>query len=192
MSFIKNILAALLRRLRLLGPELVRYNDLKAFPMVNSITLSSDMNTLYLIDNGRAIPFKLQKDKMILVGLLKGQITVATSMAPDEKMEALESGTIDSSSSGALLRGGDAQKGGTVKVEVASNTQWTVAFNRGSRSMALIGAVEINPGLTSEDPDPLRPQGFLFNLNEVVVGISRIGNALILTSLLRDEEKLSS
>lgn len=191
MSFIKNILAALLRRLRLLAPELVRYNDLKAYPMVNSITLSSDMTTLYLIDDGRAISFKLQKDKMILVGLLKGQITVATSLAPDEKLEAMESGTADASTSGTLLRVGEAAKSGTVKVAVEANAQWTVAFNRGTRSMALIGAVEINPGLASEDPDPLRPKGFLFNLSEVVVGINRVENALIFTTLRRDE-KLSS
>ena len=186
MSFIKNILAPLLRRLRLLGPETARYNDLKAYPMVNSITLSTDMNTLYLIDADRAIPFALQKEKMILVVLLKGQIAVATSLSADEMADATagSTGTSELSATDTLLRG-EANKSGTVKVEVTPKGQWTVVFNRLFQSMALIGAVEINPGLVSEDPDPFRPKVFVFNLTEFVIGINRVDNALIFTPFRR-------
>ena len=188
MSFIKNILAALLRRLNLLGPEIVRYNDLKAYTMVNSITLSSDMSTLYLIDDGRAVPFKLREEKMILVGSLKGQITVATSLAPDEKAEAPAAGAEDpdASSSGILLRSTD-EEGNlrVVKVAAGPEAQWTIAFNSKFQIMALIGVTEINPGLTPDRPEPLKPQIFTFDLNDLVVGFTRIGNALLLTPMRR-------
>ncbi|MCO6479222.1 MAG: hypothetical protein J5I94_21485 [Phaeodactylibacter sp.] len=182
MSFFKNILAPLLRRLNLLQPEAVRYNDLKVYTMVNSITLSTDMNTLYLIDDGRALPFPLQKDKMVLVGLLKGQVTVATSLAPDE-MADLPEGVSEGSTSGALLRGG----GQEVKAPVNPKSQWTVFFNNNQQIMALIGAVEIDPGLAPENPETTKPSIFLFDLSEVVVGIRRIGNALLVTPLRKEK-----
>ena len=188
MSFIKNFLADLLRRLKLLGPEIVRYNDLKAYPMVNSITLSTDMNTLYLIDDGRAIPFKLQKEKMILIGVMKGQITVATSLDPTEMVDDPELGPIPPGdpTSGILKRGSGGGKGGEqVKVPVTPDSQWTVFFNRKHQVLGLIGAVEINPGLTTDDPEPTDPNVFIFNLTEVVVGITRMGNTLEFTPLRR-------
>lgn len=183
MPFFNNILTALLRRLQLLGPEIVRYNDLKAYNMVNSITLSTDMTTLYLIDNGRAIPFPLTKEKMILVGVLKGQVTVATSLAPDEMPEEESPASADPDISAAgLLRRGDAAE---VKVPVSPSAQWTVLFNRKHQVMALIGAVEINPGLTPEKPEEPVPQIFTFNLAEMVIGIIRQGNALVFTPMRR-------
>ncbi len=188
MSFIKNILASLLRRLNLLQPEAVRYNDLKVYTMVNSITLSSDMNTLYLIDNGRAISFPLQKDKMVLVGLMKGQVTVATSLDPNEKPEFPGTTPDDDPvkrSSGTLLRGGGG--GEEVKLPVNPKSQWTVFFNRTQQVMALIGAVEIDPGLTPEDPEHTEPNIFLFDLSKVVVGIRRIGNSLLATPLRKED-----
>ena len=190
MPIIKNFLATLLRRLNLLAPEIVRYNDLKAYPMVNSITLSSDMSTLYLIDNGRAISFPLGKEKMILVGLMKGQVTVATSLAPGDKVAEPEPGpeNPDPLSSGELLRSGSGGGGGevgVVKVPVTSKSQWTIFYNPGHQVMALIGAVEIDPGLNPDKPEPIDTDIFTFNLNELVVGINLIGNALVFTPLRR-------
>ncbi|MCB0558401.1 MAG: hypothetical protein H6573_24310 [Lewinellaceae bacterium] len=187
MPIIKNFLASLLRRLNLLSPEIVRYNDLKAYPMVNSITLSSDMSTLYLIDNGRAISFPLGKEKMILVGLIKGQVTVATSLAPGEKVDEPAPGpeNPDPLSSGELLRGGSGGGVGVVKVPVTPKSQWTLFFNPGQQVMALIGAVEIDPGLNPDKPEPIDTDIFLFNLNDLVVGINLIGNALVFTPLRR-------
>lgn len=186
MSFIKNFLASLLRRLKLLEPEMARYNDLKVYTMVNSITLSTDMNTLFLIDNGRAHAFPLQKDKMVLVGLLKGQVTVATSLGPGESPDLASAGSEspEDLSSGALLRGGAGEE---VKVPATAKSQWTVFYNRNFQVMALIGAVEIDPGLAPE-PKPTGTNIFLFNLTEIVVGIRRIDNALLLTPLRRGKE----
>ncbi|MCB0548623.1 MAG: hypothetical protein KDD19_13670 [Phaeodactylibacter sp.] len=195
MSLIKNTLASLLRRLKLLKPEAVRYNDLKVYTMVNSITLSTDMNTLFLIDNGRALAFPLQKEKMVLVGLMKGQITVATSLDPSEMTDLPEPGpeNPEDPSTGTLLRGsgggsGSGGGGEEIKVPVTADAQWTLIFNRKYQVMGLIGATEINPGLTPDEPEPIDPSVFIFNLNEVVVGIRRMGNALVLTPLRRREK----
>ena len=51
--------------------------------------------------------------------------------------------------------------------------------------MALIGAVEIDPGLNPDKPEPIDTDIFTFNLNELVVGINLIGNALVFTPLRR-------
>lgn len=47
---------------------------------INSITLSPDLSTLFLIDNGRAIPFDLNHKNGIVIGTLDGQLTVATAL----------------------------------------------------------------------------------------------------------------
>ena len=51
-------------------------------PSINSIALSPDMSTLFLIDNGRAIYFDLSSRFGIVIGTLDGQLTVATAL-PD-------------------------------------------------------------------------------------------------------------
>lgn len=183
MSIFKDILTALLRRLKLLGPEIVRYHDLKAYNMVNSITLSTDMATLFLIDNGRAIHFPLTKEKMILLGVMKGQITVATSLPPDNIVEELEpaSAEVEALSAGVLRRG----DGEEVKVPVTPVAQWTVFYNRKTQVLGLIGVTEINPGLAPGSPEQPAPQLFLFNLTELVVGITRYEDALVFTPMRR-------
>lgn len=50
--------------------------------IVNTITLSPDMSTLYLIDSGRAFPFPLQSKTGVVIGLLDGQLSVVTAL-PD-------------------------------------------------------------------------------------------------------------
>ncbi len=49
--------------------------------MLNSITLSSDQETVFLIDNGEAIAFPLDEDNGVLIGLMGGQLSVVS--APD-------------------------------------------------------------------------------------------------------------
>ena len=194
MSFFKNILEALLRRLNLLGPEVIRYNDLKAYSMVNSITLSSDMKTLYLVDNGRAISFPLSDEKMILVGLLKDQVTVATALSPGDKIDEPQPGPENPgeiSTGGALLRG-TGGGGQEVKVPLGPSSQWTIFYNRKHQVLGLIGAVEIDPGLNTDEPEPVDTSIFLFDLNEVVVGIISIGNALVFSRLRRGRQEAES
>lgn len=144
--------------------------------MVNTLTLSSDMETLYLIDNGRAIAFPLNSKDGILIGTLKGQITVATGFKIPETNGA--SG-LASDSSGAALP----TKKRTLKLPVKENSQWTGTYNRPHGILAFIGATEIDLGIA--DDQQIKPQAFLFDLKNKVVNVRRNKNAIEIVELDR-------
>ena len=51
--------------------------------MVNTITLSTDMTTLYLIEgNNRVIPYSLHAIGGVYIGLIGGQLTVVSALEP--------------------------------------------------------------------------------------------------------------
>lgn len=142
--------------------------------MVNTLTLSSDMETLYLIDNGRAIAFPLNIKDGVLIGTLKGQITVATGFKmPDE----------NGSSGMATDSTGAGQRKKVVKLPVKPNSQWTGAYNQANGVLAFIGATEIDFGIA--ESDKVKPQAFLYDLKSKVVNVRRNGNALEIVELER-------
>jgi hypothetical protein len=98
--------------------------------MLNSITLSTDMKTLYLIDNGRAIPYDLTVPQGIMVGLLGDQLVVATGVTE------LEDG------------GGDEPTGdkpGTDKITVKADakSQFAFSYNKENRAFGIIGTGDV-------------------------------------------------
>ncbi|MEN0004676.1 MAG: hypothetical protein AAF798_11045 [Bacteroidota bacterium] len=144
--------------------------------MVNTITLSSDMEKLFLIDDGRVIEFKISEDKGILVGTLNGQITVATALRPPQEVDMpLETGEDDTPQPVAPGAEGARVKPGMPvgeKVEVSTkNSQYTVFFNRGNTVMGLIGIGEIDTSIIS--PERINPEVFFFSLTNNVVDIRR-------------------
>lgn len=141
--------------------------------MVNTLTLSSDMETLYLIDNGRAIAFPLNSKDGILIGTLKGQITVATGFKLPETDTNTEVAT----------NGSDLTKKRTLKLLVKDNSQWTGAYNRTHGIMAFIGATEIDLGITNQDQ--VKSQAFVFDLKTKVINIRRNKNAIEIAELDR-------
>lgn len=139
--------------------------------MVNTITLSSDMETLYLIDDGRAIEFKITEAKGILVGTLNGQVTVVTSLhPPKEEVEApIGTDTGDAALPTSLAKPGMPQE---KKVSVSTKgDQWTIFFNRGNEVMALIGIGEIDTSI--ENPEKLEAEFYTFPLKTNVVQIRK-------------------
>lgn len=127
--------------------------------MVNSITISSDMSTLYLIDNGRSIDFPFNNPRGVLIGSLKGQLSVATAIEPP---------TPEETSSGKTLK---------VPTE---NAQWTMFYHIDNGVLGLIGATDIDIAIT-EPGNPVCNQNF-FDLTTTVVRIRRIGNAIEISS----------
>lgn len=127
--------------------------------MVNSITVSSDMSTLYLIDNGRSIDFPFNNPRGILIGSLKGQLSVATAIEPPTSEEIAAAKTIK------------------LPTEKA---QWTMFYNFDNSILGLIGATDIDVAI-SEPGTPGCNQNF-FDLAEIVVRIRRIGNAIEVSS----------
>ncbi len=143
--------------------------------MINTVAFSSDMRTLFLIDEGRAFSFSLDSDNGVYVGLVKGQVTAVS--------------TIDDSSS--------SEKRGKVLKLTTAGAQWTIFYNRRRQSLAIIGATDIDSSLIgATDIDSSMAAGpedgyvelekvkaYLFNLKENVVNIRRVGNAIELTAV---------
>jgi hypothetical protein len=102
--------------------------------MLNSITLSTDMKTLYLIDNGRAIPYDLTVPQGIMVGLLGDQLVVATGLPEPED-------------GGGNEPAGDLneEKPGIDKITLKADakSQFTLSYNSKSKAFGIIGSDDV-------------------------------------------------
>lgn len=127
--------------------------------MVNSITVSSDMSTLFLIDNGRSIDFPFNNPRGVLIGSLKGQLSVATAIEPPTSEEMAS--------------------GKTLKLPT-EKAQWTMFYHIDTGVLGIIGASDLD-GAISEPGSPQCNQNF-FDLLSNVVRVRRIGNAIEVSS----------
>lgn len=112
---------------------------------INSITLSPDLNTLYLIDNGRAISFNLKNKNGILVGMLDGQLSVVTAPpvvitpvedTPDDEPD--EPGELDDDPIKRL-----AERPKKLKLP-AKKAHWNMLFIQKRGVVSIIGALDID------------------------------------------------
>jgi hypothetical protein len=151
--------------------------------MVNSVTLSSDMKTLFLIDNGRAISFPLDIDKGILIGTLKGQITVATGfeVVRETEGESLPgTGEVEPVTLSATR--GHPQMPSRFVVPITGN-QWTVAFIAKHEALAVVGATDIDIALTGDTGGLAKPNIVFFRLKEAVLHVRLFDNKLYFSLL---------
>ncbi len=160
--------------------------------MLNTITLSTDLNTLYLVDNGRLIAYSLEKDQGVVVGMLDGQVSVVSgrrrlppiqgnTAAPEETNEV-----IDSETESALLAPRPAKQvpgaepaARTFKLPVADRNQYTVTFNEETQTVAIIGAIDIIGSREQPDVPPTgKCQLVVLDLLDHTVRLRRAGNVL--------------
>lgn len=109
--------------------------------MLNSISLSSDMKTLYLIDNGRAISFDLTVPQGVLVGLLGDQLVVATGSTLPVPQDAPDLGVAGAVEGGEVARTRPVEKKYTFKA--GENSQYTVSYNGKHKAFGVIGIDDI-------------------------------------------------
>lgn len=129
--------------------------------MSNTITLSTDMNTLYLIDDERAIPFDLT-GKGAVIGTLGGQVSVISA----------------SSGKQTLLTG----KGTTTRKEFPiKDNQWTVNYNEDNVAMHVVGVVDIELFSANPNKESTCAKGG-YDLSRELVTIRRVGGILEVTS----------
>ncbi len=140
--------------------------------MVNSVSFSSDMKTLYLIDNGRAIEFPIDSKRGILIGTLKGQITVVTGLMGQEDASP---GTGDDPSLAVAARPAE-----PVKLSTEGN-QYTAFYNPDNEIMAIIGVTDIDISISS--PEDAGCDHYVFDLKDKTLRVRRIGNALEIEAL---------
>lgn len=161
-----------------LGDSTLRFIIRKPTKMLNSIVLSSDMETLYLIDNGRALEFPLG-ERGLLIGILDGQLSVATAMKipvpiTDDEPDSPEIPTRPKSEA-KLTRQAiqpapkDPLFPVNLKVEV-QKSQWALSFNPQQGNLYAIGATDID----FDRPDlPVKPLVHIFALRKGVLRLTK-------------------
>ncbi len=140
--------------------------------MVNSVSFSSDMKTLYLIDNGRAIDFPIDSKRGILVGTLNGQITVVTGLMGQEDASP---GSGDDPSLAIAARPAE-----PIKLSTKGN-QYTAFYNPENEVMAIIGVTDID--ISISQPEDSDCDHYVFDMKEKTLRVRRIGNALEIEAL---------
>ncbi|WP_367388921.1 hypothetical protein [Lewinella sp. LCG006] len=148
--------------------------------MLNSISLSSDMKTLYLIDNGRAIPFDLTVPEGVLVGLLGDQLVVATGTTvpvPQEVPLPTVEGAIEDTE---VARTRPVEK--TYTFKAGENSQYTVSYNAKNKALSIIGVDDVVIHLEAPEDGSCSEQMFDLD-NKKAVRINWVKDELILTNL---------
>jgi hypothetical protein len=130
--------------------------------MSNTITLSTDMSTLYLIDDERAIPFDLT-GKGAVIGTVGGQISVVSASTSKTPFSADKSNV-------------------TRKEFPIKNNQWTVNFNEENVAMHVVGVVDID--LTIANPTKETECAKVgYDLTSQLVSMRKTGNVLEVLSM---------
>lgn len=151
--------------------------------MTNSITFSPDLNLLYLIDDGRAITFALNKRNGVLVTVLRGQLTVVSApeinrRSEEEHIDEADIANIPTPVSKPELKFPPFPQ--KLSVPVTGN-QWSVFFNPDHNVLGIIGATDIGGAI--EDEAAPRTLISLFPLRERILNIRREGDRLEFLSI---------
>ncbi|HMQ47067.1 MAG TPA: hypothetical protein PKA00_06190 [Saprospiraceae bacterium] len=150
--------------------------------MINTITLSTDMETLYLIDNNRAIPFSLLDPTGIVLGLIQGQIAVATAFElPDEAVEPTSGPTNPTDITAPMT---SSRQGEVTRVKLSlEKTHWTTVYDPGHLVFAFIGAVEAEIRSENGKDDDYEAAIAYFSLEENNLHIRRKADTINITTL---------
>ena len=189
-----NNLRRLLERLRewLFGQSKPANLELQIFEqnvytMVNNICLSTDMNTLYLIDDERAIRFPLNQRSGILIGTLRGQLTAATAFKLPKPVEEADPEMTTGSQSTTLVMSATKNK---EQVRLSTRrTAWSAVFHPGRMQLSFVGATEVEIRRPDEEPVDYKAEIVSFDLRENTLNIRRIGETLLIRCLPNQIEK---
>ncbi|HMQ61898.1 MAG TPA: hypothetical protein PKE06_14595 [Flavilitoribacter sp.] len=141
--------------------------------MLNSISFSTDMRFLYIIDNGRAFTFDLESKTGVLIGTLGNQITAVTALeAPD-----LEDTPLPDGEQGASANRIAALK--PVKITTV-NKHWTTVFNQDKLALSVVGATDIDLGIANAPSNPVC-EVLAFDLKSNLLQVRKTGTTIELT-----------
>lgn len=163
--------------------------NLKTSTMLNTIAISPEMETFYLIDNGKAIPFALLEGRGIVIGLIEGQINVATA-ARIPKMEEEAESPMDLREAVAF-RSEVIEKDRKIRIIKLSleKTIWSVAFHSKNAALCFIGATEVEVRRPEEKEElEYKPSVEFFELNKESVYMRRLRDHIVLVGLPRPEK----
>lgn len=142
---------------------------------MNTITFSTDMDTLYLIDSGRAIPYSLNTIGGVLVGAIKGQLVVVSALEPfPDKTDNNEVLAFQSRAAGPIPN--------VKSAKLSTNRgQWTLTYIRKSQKVCIMGAVDIESGL--RESDDFEVIAYLFDLREGFINLQKVGSTIVVESV---------
>jgi hypothetical protein len=164
----------------------LRIFEQNVYTMVNNICLSTDMKTLYLIDDGRAISFPLDQRSGILIGTLRGQLTAATAFELPKTMEADAEMTTSPGSTTLVM---SATKDKELVRLSTRKTAWSAVFHPGRMQLSLVGATEVEIRQADEEPVDYKADIVSFNLKENTLNIRRVGETMLVRCLPNQIEK---
>ncbi|PHI21759.1 hypothetical protein CEQ90_00285 [Lewinellaceae bacterium SD302] len=136
--------------------------------MINTISLSNDQKQLFLIDAKRVIAFDLETKEGVTIGLLGGQLSAISSLGLDEEKSSRKPDR-------------------PITLKLAADSQYTLAYNRSSKTLSLIGSIDIVQTEPKEDKEDPTASCFLhlISLEEKIVQIRKKGDSLVITPLDR-------
>lgn len=140
---------------------------------VNTITFSTDMSVIYLIDSGRAIPFSLDTIGGVLIGEVRGQITVVSAMDPYPG-----GGKDVQSFSKERAVGIPVVKSAKIPTNKGN---WNFLYLRERKQVCIIGAVDIESDL--QKSNELQAAAYIFDLREGFINIQKVGNTIVLETI---------
>jgi hypothetical protein len=171
------------------GPTPALITNSNANNMLNTIAISTDVETLFLIDNGKAIPFSLTEGRGIIIGLLEDQLTVVSAVRPPIMTE--EKDPMIEVRQSAVMRSEVTERDRKMKVVRLSlaDSVWATAFDPRNGTLCFIGATEVEV----RRPDPndekqeleYKPAVEFFNLRLESIHLRRTKDYLIAISLPR-------
>jgi len=169
--------------------------------MLNSIVLSSDMERLYLIDDGRAIEFPLT-EQGVLIGMLNGQLSVATAVKipvpvdDDDVVEGEDDSFDDVVEDGRRDDNDESVNLGVERLPKAIlpfpkpslfprklkmsllNSQWTFSFNPDKGYLFAIGATDI---FFDRPEIVVKPRVHIFALRKGVMKLTKADKVINVT-----------
>lgn len=166
--------------------HVLRITEQNVYTMVNTITFSSDMEKLFLVDNGRAIEFDLATNNGVLVGTLRGQITVATAFDFGKPGDGASSGNPGDRGQGLASAHTSILGAGIKSVKLETEkTVWAGAYHQTRRVLCLIGATEVEIRDQDDEVD-YQPEIHFFELTDNVLHIRRKKNDIFVLSTPRE------
>lgn len=137
--------------------------------MKNTIALSTDMRTLYLLDNNRATSFDLENEQGVLIGTIQGEVTVISTKGTGTDFESRLSNA--------------ARKEIPLK-----DSQWTVMYHPDNEVMFIIGAADIDVAIGVDKDVPSKI--VTLNLLGSIVNIRRKADMLEVFYMKKDPKDM--
>ena len=121
--------------------------------LTNTLTFSTDMEALFVVDNGKVSSYDLTHPNGIFIGTVRGQVTAGTAERVPEESDVVQKVTLN-----------------------LQKAHWTVAYRRPTQTLNVIGATDIDLGLMSDKEG--RASVHRFPIGGNVVHVQRSENSI--------------